>query len=254
MRILILGDVVGQPGRRAVRDLVPMLVDRERIDLVIANAENAAGGMGVDVKSAEELFAGGVHVLTSGNHITHPALLRPANYPDGAPGRGWREWENEAGLRGLIINVQGRVFMPSHVGDPFRCVDGILRGLGGHSPVVIVDLHAEATSEKNAMGWFLDGRVSAVYGTHTHVQTADERILPKGTAYITDIGMCGPMDSVIGIDKEVVIEGFLSQLPCRFDVAKENVMLQGAVLEVDGTSGRALDIRRLRIPWQRREV
>lgn len=265
MRILILGDVVGQPGRRAVRDLVPMLVDQERIDLVIANAENAAGGMGVDVKSAEELFAGGVHVLTSGNHIwkkreiysyleSHPRLLRPANYPDGAPGRGWLEWQSEAGSRALIINVQGRVFMPSHIDDPFRCVEGILRDRGGYSPVVIVDLHAEATSEKSAMGWFVDGRVSVVYGTHTHVQTADERVLPKGTAYITDVGMCGAADSVIGIDKDVVIEGFLSQLPCRFDVAKENVVLQGAVLEVDDKSGKALGIRRLRIPWRRRDA
>lgn len=265
MRILILGDVVGQPGRRAVRDLVPGIVDREGIDLVIANAENAAGGMGVDVKSAEELFAGGVHVLTSGNHIwkkreiysyleSHPRLLRPANYPDGAPGRGWLEWQNDAGKRALIINLQGRVFMPGHIDDPFRCVDGILQHRGGYSPVVIVDLHAEATSEKSAMGWFVDGRVSVVYGTHTHVQTADERVLPKGTAYITDVGMCGPADSVIGIDKDVVIEGFLSQLPCRFDVAKENVVLQGVVLEVDDPSGKALDIRRLKIPWQRREA
>lgn len=265
MRVLILGDVVGQPGRRAIRDLVPALVDRERIDLVIANAENAAGGMGVDVKSAEELFASGVHVLTSGNHIwkkreiysyleSHPRLLRPANYPDSAPGWGWIEWQSETGRRALIINVQGRVFMPNHVGDPFRCVESILRDRGGYSPAVFVDLHAEATSEKNAMGWFLDGRVSAVFGTHTHVQTADERILPKGTAYITDIGMCGPTDSVIGIDKEAVIEGFLSQLPCRFEVAKENVVLQGVVLEVDDTSGRSSDIRRLRIPWQKRDA
>lgn len=265
MRVLLLGDVVGQPGRRAVRDLVPALVDQEGIDLAIANAENAAGGMGVDVKSAEELFAGGLHVLTSGNHIwkkkeiypyleTHPRLLRPANYPDGAPGRGWLQWENEVGLRVLIINLQGRVFMPSHVDDPFRCVEAVLKQRGGYSPVVIVDMHAEATSEKNAMGWFLDGRVSAVYGTHTHVQTADERVLPQGTAYITDLGMCGPVDSVIGIEKEIVIEGFLSQLPCRFDVAKDNVVLQGAVVEVDESTGKAIGIQRLRVPWKRGEA
>jgi 2',3'-cyclic-nucleotide 2'-phosphodiesterase len=262
MRILILGDVVGQPGRRAVRDLVPGIVRQEAIDLVIANAENAAGGMGVDIKSADELFAAGVDVLTSGNHIwkkkeiysylgTHPRLLRPANYPDGAPGRGWVEWEADNRLRALIVNVQGRVFMPHTIDDPFRSADAILDEHANFARVVIVDMHAEATSEKNAMGWFLDGRVSAVFGTHTHVQTADERILPKGTAYITDIGMCGPMDSVIGIDKDIVIEGFLSQLPRRFDVAKENVVLQGMILDVDESTGRALAIRRLRLPWKR---
>lgn len=261
MRVLILGDVVGRPGRRAVRGLVPSLVKDEKIDLVIANAENAAGGMGVDVKSAEELFSAGAHVLTSGNHIwkkkeiysyleTHPNLIRPANYPGGAPGRGWAEWQSDKGQRALVINLQGRVFMPSHVDDPFRCVDAILREHGHYSPVVIVDMHGEATSEKNAMGWFLDGRVSVVFGTHTHVQTADERIFPRGTAYITDLGMCGPLDSVIGIERELVIEGFLSQLPRQFEVAKENVALQGIVVEVDESSGKALDIRRIRVPWK----
>ena len=265
MRILILGDVVGRPGRRAIRELVPPFVKVEGIDLVVANAENAAGGMGVDVKSAGELFSGGVHVLTSGNHIwkkkeiypyleQNPNLIRPGNYPDGAPGRGWVEWQNQQGLRAHIINVQGRVFMPSNVDDPFRCVDSIMREHGHYSPVVIVDMHAETTSEKCAMGWFLDGRASVVYGTHTHVQTADERILPSGTAYITDLGMCGPIDSVIGIQKESVIEGFLSQLPRKFDVAKGDVVLQGIVLEVDERTGKARDIRRLRIPWKESDV
>ncbi len=253
---------MGRPGRRAIRDLVPPFVKREGIDLVIANAENAAGGMGVDVKSAEELFSGGVHVLTSGNHIwkkkeiypyleKHPYLLRPANYPNGAPGWGWSEWQNEQGLRTLIVNLQGRVFMPGNIDDPFRCVDAILRQHGHYSPVVVVDMHAEATSEKNAMGWFLDGRVSLVYGTHTHIQTADERILSGGTAYITDLGMCGPMDSVIGIEKETIIESFLTQLPHKFDVAEKNVILHGVVLEVDESTGKARDIRRLCIPWKR---
>ncbi len=265
MRILILGDVVGRPGRRAIRDIVASLVKEEKIDLAIANAENAAGGMGVDVKSAEELLAAGVHVLTSGNHIwkkkeiypyleSRACLIRPANYPNGAPGRGWVEWEGQKGQRALVVNLQGRVFMPGNIDDPFRCVDGILKEHGSFSRVVIVDMHAEATSEKCAMGWFLDGRVSAVYGTHTHVQTADERILPKGTAYITDLGMCGPMDSVIGIEREIVIEGFLSQLPRQFDVAKENVALQGIVLEVDEDTGKALEIRRVRVPWKSSEV
>jgi metallophosphoesterase (TIGR00282 family) len=259
MRILILGDVMGRPGRRAVQEIVPSLIKKEAIDLAIANAENAAGGMGVDIKSAAELFSAGVHVLTSGNHIwkkkeiypylnEQERLLRPANYPDGAPGRGWCAWENQHGLKALIINLQGRVFMPNHVDDPFRCVDGLLKEHGRHSPVIIVDMHAEATSEKNAMGWYLDGRVSAVYGTHTHIQTADERILPGGTAFITDLGMCGPFDSVIGMEKEVVINGFISQLPRKFEVAQENAVLQGVIVDVDSQSGKAREIRRMRVP------
>ena len=255
---MILGDVVGRPGRRAVLELVPTLVRQEQIDLVIANAENAAGGMGVDVKSAGELFGAGVHVLTSGNHIwkkkeiyayleDHPKLIRPANFPEGAPGRGWCEWQGANGLRALIINLQGRVFMPNHVDDPFRCVDRLLQQHGQHSPVVIVDMHAEATSEKSAMGWHLAGRVSAVYGTHTHIQTADERILPNGTSYITDVGMCGPSDSVIGNEKDAVIHGFISQLPRKFEVARGNVLLQGIIIDVDASSGKAQAIRRLQV-------
>jgi 2',3'-cyclic-nucleotide 2'-phosphodiesterase len=255
---MILGDVVGRPGRRAVLELVPILVRQEQIELVIANAENAAGGMGVDVKSAGELFGAGVHVLTSGNHIwkkkeiyayleDHPKLIRPANFPEGAPGRGWCEWQGANGLRALIINLQGRVFMPNHVDDPFRCVDRLLQQHGQHFPVVIVDMHAEATSEKSAMGWHLAGRVSAVYGTHTHIQTADERILPNGTSYITDVGMCGPSDSVIGIEKDAVIHGFISQLPRKFEVARGNVLLQGIIIDVDASSGKAQAIRRLQV-------
>ena len=186
MRVMILGDVMGRPARRAIRDLVPSLIKKEGIDLAIANAENAAGGMGVDIKSANELLSAGAQVLTSGNHIwkkkeiysfldEHDQLIRPANYPVGAPGKGWCLWQQN-GFSALVINLQGRVFMPNHVDDPFRCVDEILRQHGRSSPVVIVDMHAEATSEKNAMGWYLDGRASIVYGTHTHVQTADERI------------------------------------------------------------------------------
>jgi metallophosphoesterase (TIGR00282 family) len=261
MRVLILGDVVGRPARRAIRDLVPSLIEREGIDLAIANAENAAGGIGVDLKSAKELLSSGVDVLTSGNHIwkkkeiyqymdEHSELIRPANYPEGAPGQGWCAWQNDYGLKALIINVQGRVFMPNHVDDPFRSVDAICRERGRHSRVIIVDMHAEATSEKNAMGWHLNGRASIVFGTHTHVQTSDDRILPGGTAYITDVGMCGPLDSVIGMDKETVIKGFLSQLPRQFEVAHENVVLQGIIVDVDDDSGQAREITRLRIPWQ----
>jgi 2',3'-cyclic-nucleotide 2'-phosphodiesterase len=260
MRVLILGDVVGRPARRAVRDLVPVLVKNESIDLVVANAENAAGGIGVDIKSAKDLLSAGVHVLTSGNHIwkkkeiysfldEHEKLIRPANYPAGAPGRGWCLWRQND-LKAVVINIQGRVFMPNHVDDPFRCVDDILKEHGKEAAVIIVDMHAEATSEKIAMGWYLDGRASIVYGTHTHVQTADERILPGGTAYITDLGMCGPLDSVIGMERENVIQGFLSQLPRQFEVARENVALQGIVVELDDKTGRAREIRRLRVGWE----
>ena len=249
---------MGRPGRRAVGRFMTSLMKEERIDLAIANAENAAGGMGVDLKSAGELFGAGVHVLTSGNHIwkkkeifpyldAKPNLIRPANYPQGAPGRGWCEWQNHGGLAALIVNIQGRVFMPNHVDDPFRCADAILKEHGRHSPVVIVDVHAEATSEKNALGWYLDGRASVVYGTHTHVQTADERILPNGTAYITDLGLCGAFDSVIGMEKEIVISGFISQLPRKFEVAQDNVVLQGIIVDVDERSGKAHSIKRLRL-------
>jgi metallophosphoesterase (TIGR00282 family) len=260
MRVLILGDVMGRPARRAVRDIVPSLIKKEEIDLVVANAENAAGGMGVDLKSAKELLSAGVQVMTSGNHIwkkkeiysfldDQESLIRPANFPAGAPGKGWCVWQQN-GLRALVINLQGRVFMPNHVDDPFRCVDDILRQHGGRSPVVIVDMHAEATSEKYAMGWYLDGRASIVFGTHTHVQTADERILPAGTAYITDLGMCGALDSVIGMEKETVIRGFITQLPRQFEVAQDNVVLQGVIADIDDDNGRARDIRRLRVPWE----
>lgn len=262
MRILILGDIVGRPGRNAICDIVPALVKSEQIDLVVANAENSAGGMGVDIKSAEEMLAAGIHVLTSGNHIwkkkeiypylnNNSYLLRPANYPNGAPGRGWIEWSNQRGQRAVVVNVQGRVFMPNHVDDPFRSVDAILKAHSSHSRVVVVDMHAEATSEKVAMGWFLDGRASVVFGTHTHVQTADERILPEGTAYITDLGMCGPMDSVIGIEKESVIEGFMNQLPRKFEVAKGDVIVQGVAVDIDEATGKAREIRRIRVPWDR---
>jgi len=260
MRVLILGDVVGRPARRAIRELVPELVRRERIDLAVANAENASGGIGVDIKSANELFSAGVHVLTSGNHIwkkkeiysyleDHEYLIRPANFPPGAPGKGWCVWRRN-GLGALVVNLQGRVFMPNHVDDPFRCVDEILSTRRDHIAVVIVDMHAEATSEKNAMGWYLDGRASVVFGTHTHVQTADERILPGGTAYITDLGMCGPLDSVIGMEREGVIRSFTTQLPRPFEVASENVALQGIIADIDEHSGKAREIRRLRVPWE----
>lgn len=260
LRVLILGDIVGRPARRAVRDLIPSLAKKEEIDLVIANAENASGGVGVDIKSAKELFDAGVHILTSGNHIWKKKeiysylnetenLIRPANFPAGAPGKGWCVWQQDD-VQALVINLQGRVFMPQHVEDPFRCVDEILHKHGRNISLVIVDMHAEATSEKVAMGWYLDGRASVVFGTHTHVQTADERVLHGGTAYITDVGMCGAMDSVIGMETEGVIRGFVSQLPRPFEVADENVMLQGVMVDLDTRSGKACDLRRVRIPWK----
>ena len=260
MRILILGDVVGRPARRAVQDLVPSLVKNEAIDMVIANAENAAGGIGVDIKSAKQLLAAGVHVLTSGNHVWKKKeiysylsegnpLIRPANYPADAPGSGWYHWRSGT-LSVLVINLLGRVFMPNHVDDPFRCVDTIINNHRNDASIVVVDIHAEATSEKNAMGWFLDGRASVVYGTHTHVQTADERVLGGGTAYITDVGMCGAFDSVIGMAKENVIRGFVSQLPSQFEVAQQGVVLQGAIVDIDQRNGMAQAIRRVRVPWE----
>jgi metallophosphoesterase (TIGR00282 family) len=210
MRILFLGDVVGKPGRRAVSVLLPRLIDRERLDLVIANCENVAGGTGVDPKSVCELLGAGVHVLTSGNHVWRekaiiefiehePRLLRPANFPPGVPGRGWIVSETAAGVTVGVVNLIGRVFMDS-VDCPFRTAEALLPEVRARAHTIVVDMHGEATSEKAAMGWFLAGRVSAVLGSHTHVQTADERLLPGGTAYMTDVGMCGPTESVIGVE------------------------------------------------------
>ena len=221
----------------------------------MANAENAAGGIGVDIKSAKDLLSAGVHVLTSGNHIwkkkeiysfldEHEKLIRPANYPAGAPGRGWCLWRQNDLKAHRHQHSGARLHAQSRRRSVSLC-RRILKEHGKEAAVIIVDMHAEATSEKIAMGWYLDGRASIVYGTHTHVQTADERILPGGTAYITDLGMCGPLDSVIGMERENVIQGFLSQLPRQFEVARENVALQGIVVELDDKTGRAREIRRL---------
>src|SRR5213593_1085642 len=257
MKILFIGDIIGEPGRKTVARQVPRLVRERGVACVIANAENAAGGFGVTPDVARELFAAGVHVLTSGNHIwdkkeiidyikDEPRLLRPANYPKGVPGFGSVVVTTAAGEKVGVVQVMGRVSMPT-VDCPFRVVRHEVEAVKQEARTVIVDMHAEATSEKMAMGWYLDGEVTGVFGTHTHVQTADERILPGGTAYITDLGMCGPLDSVIGIEKDLVIEGFLTQLPRKFEVAKENVVLQGIRLDVDEATGKALSIERLRI-------
>jgi len=253
---LFIGDVVGRAGRRAVREVLPLLKREEEIDFVVANGENAAGGIGITPEKAEELLSMGVDVITSGNHIwkkreilpyldRHPRILRPANYPPGAPGRGSGVYTARDGTRVAVLNLEGRVFMRP-LESPFRVSEQQIEILKGQTPIVIVDFHAEATSEKMAMGWFLDGEVTAVIGTHTHVQTSDERILPGGTAYITDAGMTGPVNSVIGMKKEIAIQGFLTQLPNRFEVATGEVELQGVILEVEETTGRALEIRRVK--------
>ncbi len=246
----MVGDVIGRPGRRAVGALVPSLRQEYGVALVIANGENAAGGLGLTKATAEELLGCGVDVITSGNHIWDQkeivpaldgelAILRPLNYPPGVPGRGY--WIKEGVL---VVNLVGRTFM-SNYDCPFRAMDQLLAELADRPPVVIIDFHAEATSEKVALGKYLDGRVSAVLGTHTHVGTVDARLLPKGTAYITDVGMTGPLDSVIGDDADAVIRRFLTQLPHRLSVGKGNVILNSVLVEVEESTGRAKSIIRI---------
>jgi len=250
LRILMIGDVIGRPGRRAVGALVPRLRQEYRLDLVIANGENAAGGLGLTQETAEELLGGGVDVITSGNHIWDKkeiipaldgelAILRPLNYPPGVPGRGYL-------IRGeaLIVNLVGRTFI-GNFDCPFRAVDDLLDKLIDRPPVVIIDFHGEATAEKMALGWYLDGRASAVVGTHTHVGTIDARLLPQGTAYITDVGMTGPSESVIGDDSEAAIMRFLTQLPHRLSVGKGTVIFNSVLVEVDESTGRAKSIVRI---------
>jgi len=257
MRLLFFGDVVGRPGRRAVATLLPRLAAQEEIDFVIANCENASAGKGIDPRSADELHQAGIDVLTSGNHIwqnrdiipymrEQGQLLRPFNFPPGIPGAGWTvQKARRSDTRVAVLNLIGRVFM-APVDCPFRAAEQALAEIGREVRVILVDMHAEATSEKVAMGRFLDGKVSVVIGSHTHIQTADEAVLPGGTAYLTDAGMCGPEDSVLGVRTDRVVERFLTQMPVRFEVAGGPVLVQGAVIEVDETSGRALGVRRLR--------
>ena len=251
-----MGDVVGKPGMLAIRTLLPRLITQHRLDLVIANAENSEGGAGISPDTAEALLACEVNLLTSGNHIwskrqiipwleSHPdLLLRPANYPRGAPGKGHTVVETSDGRKLGVINLEGRVFM-KNLDDPFTLAAKLVAELKEKTPCILVDMHCEATSEKNAMGHYLDGRVSAVLGSHTHVQTADQRVLRGGTAYITDVGMCGPWDSVIGLRKEAAIERFLTQRHAAFDLGQGDVHLQGAIVEVDDLTGRARNISRV---------
>jgi 2',3'-cyclic-nucleotide 2'-phosphodiesterase len=257
MKILFIGDIFGQPGRRIVKETLPELRKDLLPDLVLANAENSAAGFGITPPLVDELLDLDIAVLTSGNHIwdkkeilpwfreqVNGRLLRPANYPPDAPGRGLFVGKTPAGIGYAVINLQGRVFMPA-LDCPFRKADELLRGIPDEVKIRIVDLHAEATSEKQAIGWYLDGRVTAVLGTHTHVPTADETVLPQGTAYITDMGMTGPYESIIGMERQPVIQKFLDQMPTRFEVASGDVRLCGVLLEVDPQSGRALSIQRI---------
>ena len=257
MRILFIGDIVGKPGRRAIERLLPRITAEEKIDFTIANGENAAGGMGLTAEIAVELLNHGVDVLTSGNHIwakkeirsflkEERKLLRPANYPEGAPGRGSGVFQSREGEKIGVLNLEGRVFM-RNLDCPFKVAEKEIEEMKKETDTIVVDFHAEATSEKIALGWFLDGKVSAVLGTHTHVQTADERILNAGTAYMTDAGMTGPLASVIGIRKQIALSRFLTQIPSQFDVATGEIELQGAVVEVDSETGKSKNIKRIRV-------
>jgi len=261
MQILFIGDIFGSAGRKIVRDHLPHVAESHKVDLIIANAENAAGGFGLTPAIADELFDLGCDVLTTGNHVWDKReiidyfnsaaangnsrarrVLRPANYAQGVPGVGVFEGQTTKGHPYAVINLQGRVFMQDN-DDPFRKADQLLNQIS--AKVILVDLHAEASSEKIAMGWYLDGRVTAVLGTHTHVPTADTRVLPKGTAFQTDVGMTGPYDSVIGVEKEQIIQRFLTGLPARFEAAKGDPRFCAVVIECDEATGRAHRIQRL---------
>jgi hypothetical protein len=258
MRILFIGDIVGKAGRQAINGVLEKTIADHEIEFTIANGENAAGGMGITPSIALEILNQGVDVLTSGNHIwakkeifpflnEESRILRPANYPDGAPGRGRGVFQSGDGQRVGVLNLEGRVFM-KNLDCPFRVGEREIEILKKETNIIIVDFHAEATSEKMAMAWFLNGKVSAVLGTHTHVQTSDERILNEGAAYITDVGMTGPLASVIGIRKQVALERLLTQIPWKFDVATEEIELQGVVVEVDSETGKSKEIKRIRVP------
>jgi len=257
VKVLFIGDIFGEPGRRALAKAVPRLVAQRQIDIVIGNGENAAGGFGITPELAEELFDLGLAVITTGNHAwdkkeildyfpREPRLLRPANYPGGVPGHGSVIVESASGERLGVLQLMGRAYMPT-LDCPFQVAKKEMADLKKRTTAVIVDMHAEATSEKMAMGHYLDGEAVAVVGTHTHVQTADDQILPKGTAYVTDIGMTGPLHSVIGVKKELAIEKFLTGMPRRFEVASGPSVFCAVLLELDARLGKALSIERVRI-------
>ena len=255
MRILFIGDIAGEPGRRAIKELVPKIKMKAGIEFVIGNGENVAGGSGITPALADELFSYGIDVLTSGDHIwkrkeivdyiqTRKSLLRPANYPQDVPGSGSTIVQSESGTDIGVINLMGRVFMQA-IECPFRVGKKEVERLKQKARVIVVDMHAEATSEKVALGWYLDGSVSAIIGTHTHIQTADEKILPGGTAFISDAGMTGPFDSVIGRKKEQILMRFLTQMPARFEMAEGDVQLHGVILDIDEKTGKANSIKRV---------
>ncbi|MEA4892772.1 MAG: TIGR00282 family metallophosphoesterase [Peptococcaceae bacterium] len=256
MKILFIGDVVGRPGREILAAKLKNLIRAWQADMVIVNGENAAGGKGITPEVAKELYDLGVDVITMGNHTwdnrgifqcidSDPNLIRPANFPQGTPGRGYTLYEVRPGKKPVaVINLMGRVYMQP-LDCPFACADQILKELAGVTPLIFVDFHAEVTSEKIAMGWYLDGRVTAVAGTHTHVQTADERVLPKGTAFITDTGMTGPRDSVLGVDPQIIIRKFTTQMPVRHELAGGQKILSGILVEAEENLGRASKIIRI---------
>ncbi|MFO1477940.1 MAG: TIGR00282 family metallophosphoesterase [Verrucomicrobiota bacterium] len=255
MKLLFIGDIVGSPGRKAVRELVPRLRQSLPADLVIANGENSAGGSGITPATAEEIFQSGVDVITSGDHLWdqkevtellngEPRFVRPLNYPPGTPGQG-SCFVRKPGLPPVaVVNVQGRTFMPD-LENPFHAIRAEVARLREQTHLIFVDVHAEATSEKIALARMLDGQVSAVVGTHTHVQTADEQIFPGGTAYLTDAGFSGPQESVLGREIEPVLRRFLTNMPQRFEVARDRIMLHGALVEIDPATGKAVSIRRV---------
>jgi len=256
MNILCIGDIVGKPGRDALEKALPQLRQELSLDCVIVNAENAAGGSGLTPKIAKEFFQMGCDLLTLGDHVwdrpelvdflkEEPRVIRPANFPPGGPGRGWAVIQTAGGQKVGVVNLLGRVFVKYYPDCPFRAIVPIIEEIKKQTSVIVVDFHAEATSEKVALGWFLDGQVSAVVGTHTHIQTADERVLPKGTAYLTDLGMTGPYDSVIGQAKEKIISRFVTGIPVRFEVANDNPVVCGAVIKVDEQTGVAQGITRI---------
>lgn len=255
MKILMIGDIVGQPGRNLVNILVPRLKQELNIEFIVANAENSAGGNGITRVTADEILSSEIDLLTGGNHIwdkketidwidSEPRLIRPANYPRGTPGQGYRICEISGGIKIAVINLCGRVFM-TPLDCPFQTVDAILKKIDSKADIILVDFHAEATSEKMAFGYYVDGRVSAVVGTHTHIQTADARILPKGTAYISDVGMTGTYESVLGVKKELAIASFTTQLPQRFEVAKGYAQLNAVLIDFDLGTGKVKNIENM---------
>ncbi len=259
MKVLFIGDIVGKAGRTAVKALLPNLVDKYKIELVIANGENIAAGFGLTESLVEELFRAGVHVVTTGNHVwdkkeiipyisKENRVLRPLNYPPGAPGSGSIVLPLQKGLKVAVVNISGRVFLPGY-DCPFRTGRAEIENLSKETDIIIIDFHAEATSEKVAFGYFVDGRVSAVIGTHTHVQTADEKVLPNGTAYITDVGMTGPAHSVIGMEINQIMQRFLTSMPAKFETAQGEAILSAVAIEIDNATGRASAIQRLQITY-----